>query len=410
MGRRQPSRTEQIIAQTKRFVAGNYDTMPVVLERGNGCYFIDAEGNNYLDLLSGYGMVNFGHRHPQILRAAKAQLDLLAVCPRVFYTTNLGEFCQRLVELCDLGESLVLPMNTGTEAVEKAVKIARKCGWEIGLNEPNIIGCGETCFHGRTLGSLSISRFEQYRKGFGPFLPGFESIPFGDAKALENAIDKNKNTVAFIVEPIQAEGGIIVPPAGYLKEVETICREKGVLLIADEVYTGFGRTGKNFAYMHEGVNPDMVLVAKALGGGILPISAVVGRKNVMEVLGPGDDGSTFGGNPLACAVAIEAMTVLKQEKLADNAAKVGNYFLEGLKQIKSKRIKEVRGKGLLIGIELKESAGEAQKFCEALRKQKILCAKAREHVVRFSPPLTISYNEIDWALERIKKVFRKLWI
>lgn len=355
-----------------------------------------------MDCLSSYSAVNQGHCHPKILAAMKKQAEKLTLVSRAFRNDQLGPFYQ---EICARTKShTVLPMNSGAEAVESAIKAVLKWGYQMKKVAPDkaeIIVC-EKNFHGRTLTIISFSSEPAYRDGYAPFTPGFKIIPYGDAEALERAI--TLNTVAFLVEPIQGEGGVIVPPAGYLKSVREICTRHDVILILDEIQTGLGRTGKLFAEEHEGIQSDLTLVGKALSGGFYPVSAVLSNKEVLGVFKPGDHGSTFGGNPLACAVAREALNVLFDEKMIENSATQGEYFQKKLKEIQSPHIKEVRGKGLLIGVELKPEAGGARKFCEALLKKGLPCKETHQNVIRFAPPLIIQQKEIDWALERIEEV------
>lgn len=396
------SKTQEILDVTQKYGARNYKPLPVVISKAEGIWVEDPEGNRYLDMLSAYSAVNQGHRHPKIIAALKAQADKVTLTSRAFYNDQLGPLMKELCELA--GMEMMLPMNTGAEAVETAVKVARKWGYQkkgVEKDKAEIIVC-ENNFHGRTTTIVGFSTEPQYKDGFGPFTPGFVIVPFGDAKAFEKAI--TKNTVAFMVEPIQGEAGVIMPPAGYLKQVRDICKKNNVLLIADEIQTGFSRTGKMFCYDHDNITPDMVILGKALGGGVLPISAVVSSKEVLGVLNPGDHGSTFGGNPLACAVARESLRVLVDEKLAQKSTELGAYFVGELKKIKNKMIKDVRGMGLLIGVELVPEAGGARKYCEALKDQGLLCKETHDNVIRFAPPLVIKKEDIDWALERIRKV------
>ena len=384
------------------FGAHNYEPLDIVLARGQGVWVWDVEDNKYLDMLASYSALNQGHCHPRILTALIEQAKKLTLVSRAFRTDQLGPFYK---EICEMTHShSVLPMNSGAEAVETALKAARKWGYkvkEIPEDMAEIIVCANN-FHGRTITIVGFSTEPQYRDGFGPFAPGFVTIPFGDAEALEWAI--TPNTVAFLVEPIQGEGGIIVPPAGYLKKVREICDRHNVLLILDEIQTGLGRTGKLFAEEHEGIESDLTLVGKALSGGFYPISAVLSNKEALSVFNPGDHGSTFGGNPLACAVAREALKIIKDENLIENSMVMGNYLIQNLNRLSSPYIKEVRGKGLLVGVELKKSAGGARRFCEALMEKGILCKETHKHVIRFAPPLTITKEELDWALERIEPV------
>lgn len=394
----------EVMERTHKFSANNYHPLPVVLTRGKDVYVWDTESREYIDMLSAYSALNFGHNHPRLVNALVSQASALSVTSRAFYTDVFAEFVEKLAKFCFLDK--VLPMNSGAEAVETAIKIARKWGYKVkGVkrNRAEIIVC-ENNFHGRTTTIIGFSSTPQYKDGFGPFTPGFKTVPFGDADALEKAI--TENTVAFLVEPIQGEGGINVPPDDYLNKVSWICRNHNVLFVADEIQTGLGRTGKKFAFWHQCLSPDLLIVGKALGGGLLPVSAVVGKNEVMDVIKPGDHGSTFGGNPLACAVATEALKVLEEEKLAENALELGEYFMERLKQMDNhlRLIKEVRGRGLLIGLELSVDGG--RQFCERLLEAGILCKETRDNVVRFAPPLTITKQELDNALERIESILR----
>ncbi len=394
--------TRDFIQLENEFGANNYKPLDVVLSRGQGIWIWDVEGNRYLDCLSSYSAVNQGHCHPKILEAINDQAKKLTLVSRAFRNNQLGPFYK---EICELTQShSVLPMNSGAEAVETAIKAIRKWGYmEKGVpaGKAEIIVCDNN-FHGRTLTIVGFSSEAQYKEGYAPFTPGFISIPFGNATALENAI--TPNTVGFLVEPIQGEGGVIVPPNGYLKSVRKICDRNNVMLILDEIQTGLGRTGKLFAEEYEDIQSDLTLVGKALSGGFYPISAVLSNKEVLGVFKPGDHGSTFGGNPLACAVARTALRVLIEENMIENAATLGEYFMEQLKEINSPHVKEVRGKGLLIGIELNHTAGGARRFCEALQAEGILCKETHQHVIRLAPPLIIQRGNIDWALEKIARV------
>ncbi len=385
-----------------RHGAHNYRPLDVVLTRGQGAWVWDVEGSRYLDCLSAYSAVNQGHAHPRILAALVEQAERLPLTSRAFRNDQLGPYYR---ELCDLtGFERVLPMNSGAEAVETALKAARKWAYDVkGVpdGEAEIIAC-EGNFAGRTISTISFSSEPLYQAGFGPLTPGFTLVPYGDADALEAAI--THRTAAFIVEPIQGEGGVIVPPAGYLRRVRELCTRHNVLLIADEIQTGLGRTGRLFASDHEGVRPDVVTIGKALSGGFYPVSAMLAGRDVMDVLTPGTHGSTFGGNPLACAVAREALRVLVDEKMIENAAAMGDHFMAGLREIDSPHVREVRGRGLLIGVELVPEAGGARRFCEALQGEGILAKETHDNTIRFAPPLVITRDEIDWALERIAKV------
>ncbi len=386
----------------ERYGAHNYLPLDVVLSKGQGIWVWDVDGNKYLDCLSSYSAVNQGHCHPRIMRTMINQARELTLTSRAFRNDQLGPFYE---ELCALTNShKVLPMNSGAEAVETAVKAVRKWGYHIkGVPEDSaeIIVCTNN-FHGRTITIVGFSSEQEYREGFGPFSPGFTIIPFGDAKALEEAI--TPNTVGFLVEPIQGEGGVIVPPAGYLKEVKGICAKHNVVLITDEIQTGLGRTGKLLAEEHDGIEADITLIGKALSGGFYPISAVLSNTEILGVLRPGEHGSTFGGNPLACAVAREALRVITDEGMVDNAAAMGEYFQSRLKEINSPYVREVRGKGLMIGVELHPDAGSARLFCEKLKNKGVLCKETHIYTIRFMPPLIITKEEIDWAMDRIEPV------
>ena len=396
---------EEYIKLENQYGAQNYKPLDVVLTRGQGIWVWDVEGRRYLDCLSAYSAVNQGHCHPRILRTMVEQAERLTLVSRAFRNDQLGPFYKELCELTD--SHMVLPMNSGAEAVESAIKAVRKWGYKIkGIPEDKaeVIVC-ENNFHGRTITIVGFSTEPQYRDGYGPFTPGFRIIPFGDADALERTI--TPNTVAFLVEPIQGEAGVIIPPPGYLKAARQICNQHNVVLILDEIQTGLGRTGKFLAEEHDGIQSDLTLIGKALSGGFLPISAVLSNKEVLGVFHPGDHGSTFGGNPLACAVARTALKVIKEERMAENAASLGEYFLEKLSEIKSPYVKEVRGKGLLIGVELHPEVGGARRFCEDLMEKGLLCKETHKDVIRFAPPLVIRKGEIDWAVDRIHEVLCK---
>lgn len=386
----------------EQFGADYDQPLDVVLQRGEGIWVWDIEGNKYMDCLSAYSAVNQGHVHPKIKQTMIDQLQKLTLTSRAFRNDQLGLFYKEICELTNAHK--VLPMNSGAEAVETVIKAVRKWGYKIKGVPPDkaeVIVC-ENNFHGRTISIIGFSTNQQYRDGFGPFTPGFKTIPFGDSSALEDAV--TPNTVAFLVEPIQGEGGIIVPPPGYLKQIKKICEKHNIVSIFDEIQTGLGRTGKLLAEEHEGVDADVTLIGKALSGGFYPISAILSNSEVLGVFIPGDHGSTFGGNPLACAVARTALKVLIEENMIENAAKMGDYFMSKLKAIKSPHIKEVRGKGLLIGVELVPEAGGARRFCQQLLRQGLLCKETHKHVIRFTPPLIISKEDVDWALERIESV------
>jgi len=382
--------------------AHNYNPLDVVLQRGEGVWVWDVEGNKYLDCLAAYSAVNQGHCHPEIMRTLIEQARNLTLTSRAFRNDQLALFYQ---EICKLTNShKVLPMNSGAEAVETVIKAVRKWGYKVkGVpqDQAEVIVC-ENNFHGRTITIVGFSTDESSRSGFGPFTPGFKIIPFGNASALEEAI--TPNTVAFLVEPIQGEAGVIIPPEGYLREVKAICEKNNVILVLDEIQTGLGRTGKLLAEQHDGIEADLTLIGKALSGGYYPISAVLSNKEVLGVLRPGEHGSTFGGNPLACAVARTAIKVIVDENMVENSAAMGEYFLSGLSNIKSPHIKEVRGKGLFIAIDIVPEAGGARWYCERLIKHGLLCKETHENTIRFAPPLVITKEEIDWALERIETV------
>lgn len=387
----------------EKYGAHNYAPLDVVLSRGEGVWVWDVEGRKYLDMLAAYSAVNQGHRHPKIIQAMKEQLDRITLTSRAFYNDKLGLFLKKLHDVT--GYDKALPMNSGAEAVETALKIARKWAYVkkgIPLNDGEIIVALNN-FHGRTITVVSFSSEPQYRYGFGPFTPGFVFVPFGDADAIEKAI--NWKTIGVLLEPIQGEGGINVPPDGYLRKVREITKEKGVLLILDEIQTGLGRTGKLFAYEWEDARPDILILGKALGGGVYPVSAALADDEIMDVIKPGDHGSTFGGNPVAAAVGIAALDVIIEEKLPERALELGNYFMGELKKIESPYIKEVRGKGLMIGVEIKPEYGNAKPFIKKLKEKGILAKETHERVIRFAPPLVIKKEEIDWALERIRQVF-----
>lgn len=397
-------KAKELISIEDRFGAKNYKPLDVVLSKGEGIWVWDVEGNKYMDCLSAYSAVNQGHCHPKIRKAMADQAEKLTLTSRAFRNDQLAFLYE---ELCELTEShKVLPMNSGAEAVETVIKCARKWGYEskgVLEGQAEIIVCKDN-FHGRTLSIIGFSTDDNARRNFGPFTPGFSTVPFGDAKALEDAI--TPNTVAFMVEPIQGEAGVIIPPKGYLKEVRRICTEKNVLMILDEIQTGLGRTGKMLAEEHEGVQADLTLIGKALSGGFYPVSAVLSNEAVLGLLQPGQHGSTFGGNPLACAVARAALKVLVEERMIENAARIGEYFLGELKKIENPAIKEVRGIGLMLAIELEEDTpGGARAICESLMEMGILCKETHTYTIRFAPPLVIKKEDIDWAMERIKKAF-----
>jgi len=391
--------TQDYIRLEDEYGAHNYHPLDVVIERAEGVWVYDVDGKKYLDCLAAYSAVNQGHCHPKIMQAMLDQARKVTLTSRAFRNDQLPLLYKELHDLT--GFEVALPMNSGAEAVETAVKAARKWGYTVkGIpdGQADIIACSNN-FHGRTITIVSFSTDAQYRDGFGPFTPGFTIIPYGDAKALIEAI--TPNTCAFLVEPIQGEAGIVIPRAGFLREAWDACRRNNVLFLADEIQSGLGRTGKLFTYMHEGIEPDMVIIGKALSGGFYPVSAVLSSKEVLGVFKPGDHGSTFGGNPLACAIARASLRALVDEKMVERSAELGLYFLGRLQEIKSPCLKQVRGLGLWIGVEM---TGAARPYCERLKEEGILCKETHEHVIRFAPPLVITKDEIDWAVERIKKV------
>ena len=391
--------TKDYIELENEYGAHNYHPLDVVIEKAEGVWVYDVDGKRYLDCLAAYSAVNQGHCHPAILKAMLDQAHKVTLTSRAFRNDQLPLLYKELHDLT--GFDVSLPMNSGAEAVETAVKAARKWGYKVkGIPEgkAEIIVCANN-FHGRTITIISFSTDAQYRDGFGPFTPGFKIVPYGDAGAVIDAI--TPNTCAFLVEPIQGEAGIVVPPAGFLQETWEACRRNNVLFMADEIQSGLGRTGKLFTYMHEGIRPDLVIIGKALSGGYYPVSAVLASKAILGVFKPGDHGSTFGGNPLACAIARAALRALVDEKMVENSATLGAYFLERLREIKSPQVKQVRGLGLWIGVEM---TGPARPYCEKLKDEGILCKETHEHVIRFAPPLVITKDEIDWAVQRIEKV------
>ncbi|MDR3611057.1 MAG: ornithine--oxo-acid transaminase [Ignavibacteriaceae bacterium] len=394
--------TKDFIELEEKYGAHNYNPLDVVIEKGKGVWLYDVEGNKYLDCLAAYSAVNQGHCHPRIINALKTQAERVTLTSRAFRNDQLPFLYKELYELT--GYDMILPMNSGAEAVETALKAARKWGHKIkGIkaDSGDIIACRNN-FAGRTITTISFSTEEQYKDGFGPFTKGFKVIPFGDTEALEKVI--NKDTIAFLVEPIQGEGGVIIPPEGYLKKCFDICKRNKVLFITDEIQTGLGRTGKLFAHQYDNIKPDMVIIGKALSGGCYPVSAVLSSKEILGVFNPGDHGSTFGGNPLGAAVARESLRVLIEENLIENSRISGEYFLNKLKEIKSRHIKEVRGRGLFIGIELFPEAGGARRFCKSLMQNRILCKETHDNVIRIAPPLVITKAEIDEAFPKIKEV------
>lgn len=394
------SKTTTVIEQTEKYGANNYHPLPIVISEAQGVWVTDPEGNKFMDMLSAYSAVNQGHRHPKIIQALKDQADRVTLTSRAFHNDQLGPWYELITKLS--GKEMALPMNTGAEAVETAFKAARRWAYDVksvAEDQAEVIAC-EGNFHGRTMTAVSLSSDPEYKRGFGPMLPGIKLIPYGDLEALKAAI--TPNTAAFMMEPIQGEAGIVIPPEGFMKAAKELCEENNVLFIADEIQAGLARTGKMFASEWEGVHPDMYILGKALGGGVFPISCVVADRDILGVFNPGSHGSTFGGNPLACAVSIASLEVLVDEELAKRSLELGTYFKEELQKIQHPSIKEVRGRGLFIGLELNEAA---RPYCEQLKEMNLLCKETHDTVIRFAPPLVISKEELDWALERIKKVF-----
>jgi len=394
--------TAEHLELVERVSAANYHPLPVVVAEADGVWVTDVEGRRYLDMLAAYSALNFGHRHPALIAAAKEQLDRVTLTSRAFHNDQMGPFLGALAELC--GKDTALPMNTGAEGVETALKTARKWGYEVKGVAPDrakVIVCDGN-FHGRTITIVSFSTDEDSRRGFGPFTPGFEVVPYGDADALEAAIDDD--TVAFLVEPIQGEAGVVVPPDGYLRRAREFCSDRGVLLIADEIQSGLGRTGTTFACNHEDVVPDVYILGKALGGGIVPVSAVVADRDVLGVFGRGQHGSTFGGNPVASAIGRKVVEMLSTGELQERSAKLGEYLLQEIRGAELSTVAEVRGRGLWIGIDLAEGAGTARAACETLLGEGVLAKDTHETTIRLAPPLVIEREEIDWALERVLPV------
>jgi ornithine--oxo-acid transaminase len=395
--------TNALIALENEWSAGNYHPLDIVIDRGEGAWLYDVEGRRYLDFLSAYSAVSQGHCHPRIMETMREQASRVTLTSRAFRNDQFPLFCEELATFC--GMESVLAMNTGAEAVETAIKAARRWGYRIkGIPDgaAEIIVCNNN-FHGRTTTIVGFSSDASYRDGFGPFAPGFISVPFGDADAIRSAV--TENTCAILVEPIQCEAGILIPPNGYLREISSICKEHNVLFLADEIQTGLGRTGKRFACDHEDVKPDAYILGKALSGGFYPVSAFVSRRDVMAVFDPGSHGSTYGGNPLGCAVARTALAVIEDEDLAARSAELGEWFLNELRQIQHPLIQEMRGRGLLIGVELKVPA---RPFCEALMNEGLLCKETHDRVVRFAPPLITSKEDLEWALTKVRQVFAKM--
>ena len=387
----------------KTVAAANYDPLPIVLRHAKGCWVTDIEGRRYLDMMSAYSAVSVGHGHPRILNAVIEQASRIAVTSRAYYTEALAPFLAKLADLAGL--DIALPMNTGAEAVETAIKAARRWGYsvrKIAKDRANII-VAENNFHGRTTTIVGFSSDAAYREGFGPFGGGFRTVPFGDSAAVARAIDQN--TCAVLVEPIQGEAGIVVPREGYLADLRALCDAHGILLILDEVQSGLGRTGRWFAHQHEDIRPDGLILGKALGGGVYPVSALVGTRELIQVFDPGSHGSTFGGNALAARIGLEALNVIEDEDLVRRSAELGGYLFEGLRSLRSNFVTDVRGKGLWVGVEIDPDAVSARSLCEALAREGVLSKDTHGKVLRFAPPLVIARDEIDWALERIARVF-----
>ena len=390
------SRTDSFLTEVDRYSAHNYHPLPVVIERGEGSWVWDVDGNRYLDMLSAYSALNQGHLHPRVVAAAREQLEELTITSRAFHNDRMGPFLRLLCEVT--GFERALPMNTGAEAVETAIKMVRKWGYQekgVAADRAEIIVCSNN-FHGRTTTIVGFSSEEEYREGFGPFTPGFVEVPYGDGDALAAAI--GPNTVGFLVEPLQGEGGVVVPPAGYLRRARDLCSANRVAFMADEIQTGLGRTGRMFCCDWERVRPDVLIVGKALGAGIYPVSAALADREFMDVFRPGDHGSTFGGNPLGAAVGEAALRVTVDEALPARSDELGNWFMERLKSIDSPHVQEVRGKGLMIGVVIKESSGTARPFCEALFRRGVLAKETHHQVIRFAPPLNISRDDLEFAL------------
>lgn len=393
--------SQQIIDQTQEYGAKNYHPLPVVISKAEGVWVEDPEGNRYMDMLSAYSAVNQGHRHPKIIDALKKQADAVTLTSRAFHNDQLGPWYEKICKMTN--KEAALPMNTGAEAVETAIKAARRWAYDVkGVAEDKaeIIAC-EGNFHGRTMAAVSLSSEAENKRGYGPMLPGIKVIPYGDIDALKAAI--TENTAGFLFEPIQGEAGIVMPPEGFLKEAYNLCAANNVLYIADEIQAGLGRTGKMFANDWENVSPDILILGKALGGGVMPISCIVANKNILGVFNPGSHGSTFGGNPLACAVSVASLEVLEEEDLTSRSLELGNYMMDELKKINNPKIKEVRGKGLFIGVEMNEAA---RPYCEQLKEKGLLCKETHENIIRFAPPLIIENKDLEWALNQIKEVLQ----
>jgi ornithine--oxo-acid transaminase len=398
------TRTEELLALAEAYAAHNYHPLPVVIAEGEGAWVTDVEGKRYLDMLAAYSALNFGHRHPRLVAAAHRQLDRLTLTSRAFHNDAFPVFCRDLAALAD--KDMVLTMNSGAEAVETAIKTARRWGYDVKGVAPDrakIIVAGGN-FHGRTVTIVSFSTDPSAKAGFGPFTPGFEVVPYGDADALAAAIDDD--TVGFLVEPIQGEAGVIIPPEGYLQAARRLCTERGVLLIADEIQSGLGRTGTTFAVEHEGVVPDMYVLGKALGGGIMPLSAVVADRDILGVFQPGEHGSTFGGNPLACAIGIEVIDMLRDGTHQRASAELGTWLAGEIRNAGIPQVVEVRGRGLWIGIDLAPEAGDARTVCERLMERGVLAKDTHETTVRLAPPLVVTREDLGWALEQILDVLR----
>ena len=395
--------SQELMEMEHKYGAHNYHPLEVVISKAEGIWVEDPEGRRYMDMLSAYSAVNQGHRHPRIIKALKEQADILTLTSRAFFNDRWPLFAKKLAELT--GKDMILPMNTGAEAVETAIKTMRKWGYRVkGVEKDKAeIIVFEQNFHGRTTTIISFSVDPVAKDDYGPYTPGFVVVPYDDLEAVKKAI--NKNTVGILVEPIQGEAGVVVPSDGFLKGLEKLAKENNALFAVDEIQTGFCRTGKLFAFQHEDVDPDIIIMGKALGGGVMPVSAVAANEDVLGVFEPGSHGSTFGGNPLACAVAMTAIDVLLEENMAERAKEMGEYFMAGLKALNSPKIKQVRGKGLLIGVVLHESAGKARKYTTALKEKGILCKETHDWIIRFAPPLVITKEEIDQALEIIREVF-----
>ena len=397
------NRSEELMEMEHEYGAHNYHPLEVVISKAEGIWVEDPEGRRYMDMLSAYSAVNQGHRHPKIIKALKDQADILTLTSRAFFNDQWPLFAKKLADFT--GKEMILPMNTGAEAVETALKTMRKWGYMVkGVEKDKAeIIVFENNFHGRTISIISFSIDPDATEYYGPFTPGFKIVPYDDLEAVERAV--TKNTVGIMVEPIQGEAGVVVPSNGFLKGLETIARKHNVLLAIDEIQTGFCRTGRNFAFQHEEIEPDIIIMGKALGGGVFPVSAIAANKNILGVYKPGTHGSTFGGNPLACAVAAAAIDVLVEEKMVERSEELGKYFMDGLKAIESPKIKLVRGKGLLIGVVLNESAGKARLYTTALKEKGLLCKETHDWIIRFAPPLVITKEEIDQALKTIQEVF-----